>query len=226
MIIELRIYDVAPGRRRHMSDRMTNDLLRIFRRNGVPLSGAWHAEAGSAMPQFFYTMSHDSMASHAQCWGNFYSDPDWAETRTRTNGTSELVRNGQIIFAAPALSSVEYTCPDNSNDRCDELLFFDILAGRNTQAIDSLKTDFAPLVNASRGGILNIATVTAGAKLPCALVWLSWPDLVSRRDGGEAIDNAGFLETGLNFRQVRRVPLSPVPGLNATPGLVPFRQVQ
>lgn len=226
MIIELRIYDLAPGRRQDMSNRMTNDLLRIFKRNGVPLSGAWQAEAGPAMPQFFYTMSHDSMESHAQCWGKFYADPDWAETRARTNGPSELVRNGQIIFSAPVPSIAQFSCSGDAKDRCDELLFLEILAGRNVQAVDVLKSEFAPLVKSHQGGILNVATVSAGANMPCALAWLSWPDMTSRRRGGEAIDNAAFLSAGQNFRQIRRVPLSPLPGLGAAPGLSVFGEVR
>jgi len=226
MIIELRIYDLAPGRRQDMSDRMTKDLLRIFTRNGVPLSGAWQAEAGPAMPQFFYTMSHDSMESHNECWGRFYADPDWAETRARTNGPSELVRNGQIIFSAPLPSVESFGCQGDAIDRCDEILFLEISAGCNVQAVDALSTEFAPIVKAHSGGILNAATIAAGSNLPCALVWLSWPDMASRRDGGEAIDNAKFLAAGRNFRQIRRVPLSPLPGLSPVPGLSVLRQVR
>lgn len=219
MLFELRIYDVAIGRRADMEARMRDELARLFRRHEVPLAGAWMIEAGSRLPRFAYLTAHQSVEMHAACWAGFYGDPDWIEARERTNAGSELVERGEVIHGTPIDGASSQTKAGNGHV-VDELVILDLYPGSAPRATTLLADTLVPEIEAMGGSLLGMMNITSGHPIPAFAVFLRWPSSLDHADRARVLDENKSLRGGDPIRSTTRLPLSPLRDFVARPGLM------
>jgi hypothetical protein len=169
-MFELRIYDVAAGRSMDMVDRMTQGLLPLFVRHGIPLAGYWVARSGGRLPRFYYLMNWSDDEERRRRWGGFYEDPDWPVLRQRTNAGSELVERGTFVFMDDIRGA---SLPDV---RCTQAMYRlstgSVAAGAAPRARSAILDVVEPLMLEAGGEPLALWNPLSGPGLP-ALVHLS-----------------------------------------------------
>ena len=217
MHFEMRFYNVAQGRAEDMRARMVHDLARIFRRNDVPMAGAWFVEAGEGLPRIAYIMAHDSHDSAAACWAGFYGDPDWHETRSRTNAGSELVERVEIAMGVP-FAEIGPGRDVQSDAPADELVRLSLVPGAMPETIALVSEHLNPALAEAGGQVLGHFNVTSGLEMPSLVLILRYPDAAARQAGGALLDSAAQLQGGPVVR-LARLPLAPIEPYHAKPGL-------
>lgn len=220
MHFEMRFYNVAQGRGEDMRARMVQDLTRIFKGNGVPIAGAWFVEAGEGLPRIAYIMAHHSHESAAACWTGFYADPDWHETRSRTNAGSELVERVEIAMGVP-FEEIRPGEDVRSDAPADELVRLSLVPGTVPEAVALVSEHLIPALAEVGGQVLGNFSVTSGLEMPSLALILRYPDAAARRAGGALLDSAAQLRGGPVAR-LARLPLAPIEPCWARPGLPPL----
>lgn len=220
MHFEMRFYNVAQGRAEDMRARMVRDLTRIFKRNDVPMAGAWFVEAGEGLPRIAYIMAHESPESAAACWAGFYGDLDWHETRSRTNAGSELVERVEIAIGLP-FAEIGPGEDVLSDAPADELVRLSLVPGTMPQAVALVSEHLIPALAKAGGQLLGHFNVTSGFEMPSLALIVRYPDAAARRAGGALLDTAAQLRGGPVAR-LARLPLAPIEHCRARPGLPPL----
>ena len=90
MIYELRTYVIPPGRMPDILDRFASTALRLFRKHGLEVVGFWTAADPSANDLVYVLRFADEEAQKA-AWAAFRGDPEWLETRKRTEANGPIV---------------------------------------------------------------------------------------------------------------------------------------
>ena len=220
MHFEMRFYNVAQGRAQDMRARMVGDLRRIFSRNAVPMAGAWFVEAGVGLPRLAYIMAHEDHQAAASCWASFYADPDWHETRNRTNAGTELVERVETVTGVP-FTEIKHSTLSAGDAPADELIYLSLVPGTMPQAIRLVAEELIPALSAAGGHLLGHFNVTSGFEMPCLALILRYPNSEARRAGGAFLESAEALSGGVVAR-LTRIPMAPIPQCQARPGLPPL----
>ena len=108
MIYELRIYHCVSGRLPALLDRFNTATLKIWERHGIRQAGFWTVAIGESNQDLYYLLAWESLAVRENKWSAFLSDPEWLETRAKTERDGPIVAsvNNQILEPT-AFSSVQ-----------------------------------------------------------------------------------------------------------------------
>ncbi|CAH1659445.1 NIPSNAP family protein [Chelatococcus asaccharovorans] len=187
-LYELRIYAIAPGRLADMEARFRNDICKLFPRHGIRVIGCWGALAAPRMPTFVYLMRWSDLAERNAAFASFVADPDWHETRARTNGASELVEHYDIQFLRALDSSGIDEPMALQKEGVFELTLYAAANGRAAQMREALLEQEIP--RRTRAGASTVAAFEAitGPRLPSVLSLLSWPDTETWQRAQTGID--------------------------------------
>jgi heme-degrading monooxygenase HmoA len=98
-LIELRRYQIAPGRRPDFDDRFANVTTKIFERLGFRQLGQW-AEVGR-QESFFYALSWPDQEAMELGWSQFGQQPDWIAAREASEQNAPLVLSVERTLLAP-----------------------------------------------------------------------------------------------------------------------------
>lgn len=181
---ELRIYRVAAGRALDMEARVQGDLRTLFARHGIRPLACWSTLVSPASPAFVYLTPWRNMNERSASWAGFYSDPDWAEVRARTNSGSELVESYEVMFvraivpwaepaAAPAIS---------------ELIFQSYAIGRTGAVTEELNRHTAPMLESAGARVHGIFDMISGRSLPTLAIFAGWDSLEQRSTAFARLD--------------------------------------
>lgn len=182
---ELRLYAVAPGRIRDMERRAQEDLCTLFPRHDVHPLGTWSCDSGPQAPLFVYLTPWRHMQQRTRSWGNFAQDPDWAEARARTNGSSELVERYDILFLRAA---VPWQAPDASGaSRLFELSIQEVATGQTPAVRRQLLEAALPALRQAGAQVHGVYDVMSGKPLPSVVTFCSWPDYDTRTRAEDAL---------------------------------------
>lgn len=108
MIYELRIYHCVPGKLPALLDRFATATLRIWERHGIRQAGFWTVGIGASNQVLYYLLAWESLAERERKWGAFATDPEWLETRKRTEADGQIVaRVANEILLPTAFSAVK-----------------------------------------------------------------------------------------------------------------------
>jgi len=189
-IYELRLYTVAPGRIRDLEARVQNDLCTIFPRHGVRPLGGWSVVAGPATPLYVYLTPFRNMQERNENWGGFYADPAWAECRARTNAGSELVERYEILFLRAIKEWEEAPASDTKSGPAPmvEMVIQSVANGQTVKVRDEILQGTVPALQAAGATVHGVFDVMSGRPLPCAVFFISWPDMEKRARALETLD--------------------------------------
>ena len=91
MIYELRTYIVPPGRMDDILDRFASVTLRIFARYDMEVVGFWTVDPPEEEHALVYLMRFADADAQERAWDAFRADPEWIETRKRTEANGSIV---------------------------------------------------------------------------------------------------------------------------------------
>lgn len=196
MIYELRLYSVVPGRIDVCYERFEQHLPALFARHGIRNTGRWTATAGPNGPMFVYIMAYRDLAERESQWNSFYTDPDWFDIRSRTQGDEEAVERFDLYF----LKANPSWTPDPARgaDRiggAHDLILTEIALGKNTAANAFLAETYLPRLGLAGAEVMLVADFISGPALPKLAMMIAWPDGDARAAGWcEITADAGLKE--------------------------------
>jgi hypothetical protein len=104
MIYELRTYRIPPGRMPDILNRFETVTMRLFQKHGIEVVGFWTvageehlvaaAGARTTRPdpnELVYLCRFRDAAACESAWASFRQDPEWLETRKRTEANGPIV---------------------------------------------------------------------------------------------------------------------------------------
>jgi len=91
MIYELRTYIIPPGRMDDILDRFESVTMRLFEKHGMEVVGFWTVAAPEEEHALVYLMRFPDEATQEKAWEAFRTDPEWVETRQRTEASGPIV---------------------------------------------------------------------------------------------------------------------------------------
>lgn len=108
-VFQLRIYEVAPDRRRQFHERFENHALRIMRRYGFKPVALWESNSVSNF-EFVYILQWPDIETMERQWAAFLADAEWIEIKRKmaaeigepVQRVSARVLENVAYFAAPA----------------------------------------------------------------------------------------------------------------------------
>jgi hypothetical protein len=133
--------------------------------------------AGPASPLFVYLTPWRHMMERSKCWAGFYSDPAWAEARTRTNAGSELVESYEIMF----LRAVRDWAPTPTAD-CPivEMVIQSVTIGQAPAVREEVLHTTVPTLEAAGATVLGAYDILSGRPLPSMVFFIGWQDMEQR----------------------------------------------
>lgn len=105
MIVELRIYEVMPGKMGAMLDRLENVAIPILERFGIRPIGFWTTVIGPSSNAITYMLEWQSMAEREDRWTRFFADPEWIAKKAESERDGPLAANVKTQFLAPTAFS-------------------------------------------------------------------------------------------------------------------------
>lgn len=188
-IYELRLYQVAPGRMRHMEARVQQDLSTIFPRHGIRPVGGWRVVAGPNAPLYIYLTPFRHMQQRTEAWAGFYADPAWAECRNRTNGGSELVQRYDILLLrAIAGWDNEAAVADGEPAPLMEMVMQQVAVGQTMAVRAELLEGSLPVLREAGATVHGVFEVMSGGAMPAVVTFVGWRDLEQRELAMAALD--------------------------------------
>ena len=91
MIYELRTYIIPEGRMPDILDRFAAVTFRLFERHGMAVVGFWTVTRPESDNALVYLMQFPDEHAQERAWEAFRADPEWAETRQRTEANGPIV---------------------------------------------------------------------------------------------------------------------------------------
>jgi hypothetical protein len=173
---ELRIYRVAAGRALDMAARVQGDLRTLFPKHGIrPLAG-WSTEVSPVSPSFIYLTPWRNMNQRSASWAGFYSDPEWSEVRTRTNGNSELVESYEIMFVRAIVPW------GGQAEACafSELIIQACAIGKTVAVTAELNQHTVPMLGQEGAKVHGVFDMMSGRPLPSLALLVGWDSLEQR----------------------------------------------
>jgi hypothetical protein len=173
---ELRIYRVAVGRAQDMEARVQGDLSTLFPKHGIrPLAG-WSTMVSPVSPSFIYLTPWANMNQRSASWAGFYSDPEWAAVRSRTNGASELVESYEILFVRAIIpwAGQAEVCAFS------ELIIQNCAIGKTMAVNTELKDHTVPILAAEGARVQGVFDMMSGRPLPTLAYLVGWDSLEQR----------------------------------------------
>ncbi len=189
MIYELRLYSVVPGRIDVCYERFEKHLPALFARHGIRNTGRWTATAGPNGPMFVYLMAYRDLAEREGQWNSFYTDPEWFDIRSATQGDEEAVERFDLYF----LKANPSWTPDaaRSAERIGgthDLILAEIALGKNAAANTFLAETYLPCLQRAGAEIMLVADFISGPALPKLALMIAWPDGNARTEGWRRIN--------------------------------------
>ena len=89
-LLELRVYDVVPGKMQALNDRFANHTMGIFNQHGVHSIGYWTEVFGTSN-RLVYMLAYESLAAREKNWGGFLVDKNWQRIRAETELAGPIV---------------------------------------------------------------------------------------------------------------------------------------
>lgn len=102
MMIELRVYQCAPGRLAALQERFAKHTLGFFKKHGIEPVGFWTTLVGESNHELTYLLKWQDMAERERKWNAFQADPEWIARRTESEAERPIVANIKSQFLAPA----------------------------------------------------------------------------------------------------------------------------
>jgi NIPSNAP len=181
---ELRIYSVAPSRAIDMEKRVESDLRALFPKHGIrPLAG-WSTIVSPVSPAFIYLTPWLTMNERSASWAGFYSDPEWAEVRERTNAGSELVESYEIMF----VRAVKPWEAPSAETAFFELVIQSTAVGKTSAALAELNENVLPILKREGAVILGVFDLISGRPLPALIFFIGWDSLEQRSTAHAKLD--------------------------------------
>jgi hypothetical protein len=91
MVYELRTYIIPEGRMPEILDRFSAVTFRLFERHGMAVVGFWTVSKPETDSALVYLMRFPDEQSQDRAWEAFRTDPEWKETRERTEADGPIV---------------------------------------------------------------------------------------------------------------------------------------
>lgn len=102
MIIEMRVYECAPGRLGALQERFAKHTLGFFQKHGIEPMGFWTTLVGRNNHELTYLLKWKDMAEREAKWNAFQADPDWIARRAESEAEKPIVTRVENQFMAPA----------------------------------------------------------------------------------------------------------------------------
>jgi NIPSNAP len=204
---EMRIYSVAAGRVRDMESRVQGYLKTLFPKHGIrPLAG-WSTMVSSVSPAFVYVTPWRNMNERSKSWAGFYSDPEWADVRSRTNAGSELVESFEVMFLRAV---VPWLAPTGASTFY-ELMIQSTAIGKGASVLVNLTARVLPILQRDGARVQGVFEIMSGRPLPALVFVLGWDSLEQRSITLSKLDAQSAGETPLFLRAehhlMRHVPV-------------------
>lgn len=188
MIYEIRLYSVVPGRIEVCHERFEKYLPGLFARHGIRNTGRWTATAGPNGPMFVYMMAYRDLAERERQWSGFYTDPEWFDIRSRTQGDEEAVERFDLYF----LKANPSWTPDAARRAeliggTHDLILAEMALGKNAAANAFLTETYLPSLQRAGAEIMLVADFISGPALPKLALMIAWPDGDARTAGWREI---------------------------------------
>jgi NIPSNAP len=101
MIHELRIYHAMPGKLPALLTRFENTTVRLFEKHGIKQIGFWTVAIGESNQDLIYILQWDSLAERDKRFAAFQADPEWIETRRKSEENGPLLSSFSNSILAP-----------------------------------------------------------------------------------------------------------------------------
>jgi hypothetical protein len=105
-VIELRIYEVAPGRFERLKQRFAELALPLFDRHGIKVEGPWWFE-DEGRTRIVYLMEWNATTEKDERLAAFRSDPEWVEGLAASEKDGPLTERIQVHLLEPLLLNTE-----------------------------------------------------------------------------------------------------------------------
>ena len=102
MIIEMRVYECAPGRLAALQERFAKHTLGFFQKHGIEPIGFWTTLVGRNNHELTYLLKWKDMAEREAKWNAFQADPDCIARRNESEAEKPIVARVENQFLAPA----------------------------------------------------------------------------------------------------------------------------
>jgi NIPSNAP len=181
---ELRIYRVAAGRSRDMAARVQGDLRTLFPKHGIRPAAGWLTTVSPVAPAYVYVTPWRSMSERSKAWAGFYSDPEWAEVRTRSNAGSELVENYEIMF----VRAVNPWSDVPAQLAFCELIIQSTAVGKSDAVLAELNDAVLPILKGEGAHVHGVFDMMSGRPMPALIFLLGWNGLDQRAAAFEKLD--------------------------------------
>ena len=91
MIYELRTYVIPTGRMPDILERFESVTMDLFARHGFDVVGFWTVTDSDPVRELVYLLRWQSGEAMASTWQAFRDDPEWVETRKRTEANGPII---------------------------------------------------------------------------------------------------------------------------------------
>jgi len=91
MLYELRVYHCLPGRLPALLRRFETATIKLFEKHGIKQVGFWTVSIGESNQDLIYILQWESLAQREKCFAAFQADPEWIETRRKSEQDGPLV---------------------------------------------------------------------------------------------------------------------------------------
>ena len=91
MLYELRVYHCLPGRLPALLRRFETATIKLFEKHGIKQVGFWTVSIGESNQDLIYILQWESLAQREKCFAAFQADPEWIETRRKSEQDGRLV---------------------------------------------------------------------------------------------------------------------------------------
>lgn len=199
MMFEYRFYECTPGRLAEEVARMKEVAIdpwpggggeSLFDRFGIPRPlGAWTSIAGRQQPVFGYILKWDSLDARDRAFPPFWTCPEWAEVRARTDDGHPLVDSIEDWLLAPNAAWKRTGEIDATrHGGVHEMRIHRCLAGFGPQVTAYLAEIEHRQIEVLGGRILGVFDVAIGPDMPAIVSFVAWPDFPTQQRAAERLD--------------------------------------
>jgi len=107
VILELRVYEVSPGRMPELHRRFKDHTLRIFQRHGIYPVAFCTSEIGETSDKLTYIVRFESLSHREKAWAGFHADEEWQKISAGFSTNDPLV----VRFRSTILKPTDYSPP-------------------------------------------------------------------------------------------------------------------